>query len=692
MAVGSTDTTQTQSVHTGGITVGIGGKAADMAQSVYGDARRSGAVTDARLTTLYAAKAAYEAKDLAYLGQKAYQGAGDSNPDGINLKVGIGGSTASSRTATHDEASYGSAIRSAGDVTIAATHGDLDVIGSRIDGQNVALAASHDLNLRSQAEQHTLTSTNKNASGGVGLQIGTDGIGFYAEASVGKGKAHGNGSTHTGTVVSAADTLRLVAGHDATIQGAQAQGDTVLADVGHDLAVTSEQDTGDYASTQWQASGKVVVGMGASVSGSASYGKVDSHYASVTQASGLQAGDGGYQVTVGGTTHLVGGQLASTADPARNRLDTGSLIAESVHNVSKYDALSVSVSGGSGGMGGGGLSKQNHDASSDTRSGIAAGTVTIRDGDIQGELNRNQATLEANGVKDGFDAQKIANQQELGQVAGYVGMRSVGALADHMANQATTEAEQQAWRDGGANKVLLHGLVGAATAALGGGDAAQGALGASASAAASGVMADYLADHGIDPNGAKGKVLMELASAAIGGAAGGVNGASTALQGEQYNRQLHPSEQQLAQTLAAKSGGRFTTQQVEDAMRLSGYSLGAGSVMPGETSLTGSDVDVKDSGAIYDTHASWALEPGPNGGQHLIQQVPDQVSPDLAAYIIASTGGANSPYAWAREQQGMSPGAVAVGNLNDWVSSNQVGTRALGGLQMVGGALEFTGG
>jgi hypothetical protein len=164
------------------------------------------------------------------------------------------------------------------------------------------------------------------------------------------------------------------------------------------------------------------------------------------------------------------------------------------------------------------------------------------------------------------------------------------------------------------------------------------------------------------------------------------------LQGEQYNRQLHPSEQQLAQTLAAHSNGRYTTQQIEDALRLSGYSLGAESVMPGETSQTGSVVDVKDAGSIYDTQASWLLAPGPNGSQYLIQQVPSQVSPDLAAYIIANTGGASSPYAWGPDQEGMSDGAMAEQKLEDWASSTQVGTRALGGLQMVDGGLEVAGG
>jgi filamentous hemagglutinin len=261
-----------------------------------------------------------------------------------------------------------------------------------------------------------------------------------------------------------------------------------------------------------------------------------------------------------------------------------------------------------------------------------------------------------------------------------------------MADHASTDQEQKSWGEGGTYRVLLHGLVGAATAELGGGDATQGALGAAASEAASGAMANYLADHHIDPNSAEGRTLMELASAAVGGAVGGGAGATTALDGERYNRQLHPSEQQLAQTLAAKSGGRFTVQEIEDAMRLSGYSLGPQSVMPGETAQTGSLVDVDESGTIYDTQASWLLVQGPNGSQYLAQQVPGQVSPELAAYITDNTGGADSPYAWAREQQGMAPGAVAVGELQDWVSDNQLGSRTLGGLQMVGGALEFTGG
>jgi filamentous hemagglutinin len=79
------------------------------------------------------------------------------------------------------------------DITIAATGGNLNIIGSQIDGNNVALAAANNLNLLSQQETHRLQSSNQNASGGVGIQIGGDGVGFYAQGSIGQGNARGNG-------------------------------------------------------------------------------------------------------------------------------------------------------------------------------------------------------------------------------------------------------------------------------------------------------------------------------------------------------------------------------------------------------------------------------------------------------------------------------------------------------------------
>lgn len=92
--------------------------------------------------------------------------------------------------------------------------------------------------------------------------------------------------------------------------------------------------------------------------------------------------------------------------------------------------------------------------------------------------------------------------------------------------------------------------MGAATAALGGGNGLQGALGAAASERASGAMQDYLVQHGILPTDPLFKTLMQLGSAAIGGVVGSGSGTATALQGEQFNRQLHETEKARIKALA----------------------------------------------------------------------------------------------------------------------------------------------
>ncbi|MFK2902250.1 hemagglutinin repeat-containing protein, partial [Dyella jejuensis] len=388
-AVGTSDIHQSHKVSQGGINVGIGGAAADAVNGALYSVQRGSQVQDGRLSALYAAQAGYQASDAVGMAQKGglQEATQTNNPSGINLQVGLGGSSAGNTTTTHDDIAYGSHITSQGNVTLAATGGDLNLIGSQVSGQDVALAAANHLNLQSQAENHSLQNTDHNVSGGVGLQIGSDGIGIYAQASGGEGKAHGNGITHADTTVNANGTLTLISGNDTTLKGAQLIGHQVIGAIGHNLLIQSEQDTDDYASQQWQAGGKVVIGYGSGGSLSYNQSKVDSHYQSVNEVSGIQAGDGGFQLAVGGNTHLVGGVIASTADPGNNLLDTGSLTYENIHNEANYSASSVGISGGYGAGGstvGNALSgigtalslttPQHGKSSSDTNAGIAQGT------------------------------------------------------------------------------------------------------------------------------------------------------------------------------------------------------------------------------------------------------------------------------------------------------------------------------
>jgi filamentous hemagglutinin len=569
--VGSTTSEQKSSYKSLGVTAGFGGALMEAAQSAYESGKRGSEVKDDRLKALYAAQAAYQAYDTVNLAKGAGSELSKDGVDGgINLQLGIGASNSRSDTRTYDEQAYGSHIRSQGNVTIAATGGDLNIVGSEVDGKNVALAAAHDINLLSQAEQHTDKSDSKSSSGGIGVQVGTDGIGIYAQVAVGKSNAHGNGTTHAETIINASDTLSLVSGNDTTIKGAQLKGDSVLANIGGNLLVESEQDTDDYASKQQQASGKVVIGYSSGASGSYSQGKMDSHYTSVNEVSGISAGQGGYAIYVGGDTHLKGGVIASDADPSKNYLSTGTLTYEDIKNEAHYSASSFGVSGGYGSSGGSfsgsGSIPQSESESSTTHSGIALGTIDVRSGpvDLSG-LDRNPS-LDNQALKGIFDEQKVRENQELGQVAGQVGMRTAGDVADYMREQAAkdlasaqangdkiAEADAQDrlnhWSEGGSDKVLLHGLVGAGAAALGGGDALQGGLGALANQAALPAMAQYLVDHGYDPRSSEFASMLELGSATLGASVGGGAGAATALDGTKYNYLKHSELRQVKKDL-----------------------------------------------------------------------------------------------------------------------------------------------
>ncbi|MGA7440499.1 MAG: hemagglutinin repeat-containing protein, partial [Luteibacter sp.] len=581
--LGSTDTRQTQSVHTGGINVGLTGPAADAAQGTYDAAHRAGQADDDRLKALYAAKAAYGIKDTVHGIDLAMDGAqgkavggnvktdgqgnavygddgkpvadsdgasGAAKASGVSLRIGLGASTANSHTNTHDDTTAGSTIRSDGDITIAATNGNLNVIGSQIDGKNVALAATGDLNLLSQLESHTQKSSSANASGEFGFSVGSQ-TGIYVTASVGKGTGHGNGTTNANTSVNASDTLSIISGNDTNILGAQAKGETVVAAIGGDLNIASQQATNDYASQYWQVGGTYVYGYGSQVNIAA--GKTTSNYKSVDEVSGIGAGNGGYNIYVGGNTDLKGGVIASSAASEKNLLSTDSLTFSDIENKASYSSASGGFSAGSGGFMPSNLSvPQSKDSSSTTRSGVAEGTIEVRaqPGLDLGGLDRNP-DIDATGLKPIFDEKKVAENQALGQAAGQLGMQAAGSIAGYMQRQAKSDEERAAWGDGGIYRTALHGLVGAVTAKMGGSDVLGGALGAAASEQMSGLMADYLSQHNIDPNGETGKALMQMASVAIGSAAGGGAGGATALQGELYNHQLH---QDRRQSIAAKTG------------------------------------------------------------------------------------------------------------------------------------------
>ncbi len=371
--------------------------------------------------------AAYDAKQQIVKGQgvtangKDHQiPTGQMNPDGtpeyrdasaaeqvggVNLVISIGASKSSSKTTQTSDNAAVSTLSAGRDITIVATgagkESDITLQGAQIDAtRNLTLSAEDEIKLRAAANTADQKSSNKNSSGSIGISFGSDGLLLNLSASGGRGKADGTDLVHTNTHVTAGETLTLQSGGDTTLKGAVARGERVVADIGGDLLIESLQDTSRYESKQKSLGGSLSIGYGRmSGSVSASGSKVKSDYASVTEQTGIRAGDGGFDITVQGNTDLKGAVIASSdkaIEGQKNRLTTATLTTSDIDNWAEASAsssgLSVSsdmFSQGKYGMFKGGLTnalnnaKESEDNSGETRSAISEGIITLTDEDKQ---------------------------------------------------------------------------------------------------------------------------------------------------------------------------------------------------------------------------------------------------------------------------------------------------------------------
>jgi filamentous hemagglutinin len=176
-------------------------------------------------------------------------------------------------------------------------------------------------------------------------------------------------------------------------------------DVGRNLTLTSEQDSDRYDSKQQNASAGGSFTFG-SMSGSASVNlskdKMHSNYDSVVEQTGIFAGKGGYDITVGEHTQLDGAVIGSTATADKNRLDTGTLGWGDIDNRADFKTEHQSVgfsSGGSigsqfaGNMANGlltGGNNEGHDSST-THAAVSDGDIIVRDKDSNSRTWRTSA-------------------------------------------------------------------------------------------------------------------------------------------------------------------------------------------------------------------------------------------------------------------------------------------------------------
>ncbi|EPH3060639.1 hemagglutinin repeat-containing protein [Klebsiella aerogenes] len=570
--------TQTHTVEqkTSGLTLALSGMVGSAINTAVSSANQASTESNGRLAALSGLQSALS-------GVQAYQASqmqtADSSPEsmiGVNLSWGSQSSKSTQRQTQNT--SRGSSLMAGNNLSIIATETDINVEGSQLQaGGSALLNAARDVNLFSAENASTLSGKNEShgSSFGVGINFGqgANGLTVSASANAGKGHEKGNSLTHNETTLSAGERVTIVSGRDTTLTGAQVSGHQVTMDVGRNLTLSSEQDSDNYDSKQRSGS----VGASGSMDGGSgslnlSQSKMHSTWASVEAQTGIFAGEGGFDVKVGGHTQLNGSVLASTAAAELNRLDTGTLGFRDIKNYAEYSveqqsagvSTSGSVAGQFLGNAASGLLMGANGSGSDsslTRAAVSEGSIVIRDGanqqqDVTG-LSRDAAHANQT-LSPIFDKEKeqnrLATAQKIGEIGRQVsdvlvtqGKLNAQAAQSDPAARAAARAKLVAGGNGSPSEEQISAQVSrtatadydtggkyqkvaqAVTAAM------QGLAGGNLAQAASGAVSPYVAEiiHSQTTDSATGKVNVEANAMAhaVWGAIAAASGNNSALAG-----------------------------------------------------------------------------------------------------------------------------------------------------------------
>ncbi|WP_116311762.1 hemagglutinin repeat-containing protein [Enterobacter roggenkampii] len=606
-----------------GLTVALSGTVGSAINNAVSAAQETKEQSDGRLKALQATKTVLSGVQA---GQAADMAATTGDPNAMGVSLSLTTQKSKSQQHAESDAVAGSTLNAGNNLAITANgknkganSGDIVIAGSQLKaGGDTTLDAQNDILLSGAANTQRTSGKNSSSGGGIGVSIGAGGngagISVFANVNAAHGKDKGNGTDWTETTIDSGKNVILKSGHDTVLDGAQVNGNKIVADVGHDLLMRSRQNNSDYDSKQTSvaAGGSFTFG---TMSGSgyinASQDKMKSRFDSVAEQTGLYAGDGGFDITVGHHTQLDGAVIASTATPDKNSLDTGTLGFSDIHNEADFKTShsGISLSGGGsfgdkfqGNLPGGMISAAGNKGHKEgtTHAAVAEGSLTIRDkaNQKQDVADLSRDTEHANdSISPIFDKEKEQNRLNAVGMISDIGSqvadiaRTQGDLNGLKAAQKetgatlpanATEKERQNYlaklRDTQAykNVMVTYGTgsamqrgIQAATAALQG--LAGGNIGGALAGASAPELANIIGHHaGIDDDTAAKAIAHAIlggVTAALQGnsaAAGAVGAASGELIATAIAKQFYPDtdpsklteeQKQTVSTLASVSAG-----------------------------------------------------------------------------------------------------------------------------------------
>ncbi|MFM0499621.1 hemagglutinin repeat-containing protein [Paraburkholderia caffeinilytica] len=570
-----------QTVSKSGFTLAIKAPVIDAISNMVDQAHAASHSQDDRAAALHGMAAASSAVDALGAGGAAAGALANGAQPEAKIELSYGSSHSENTYSEASATNRGSNVTAGGTAAFVATgngasgsstgSGNVTIAGSNVNASDVILAAKNQVNLVNTTDTDSTRSTNQSSSASVGISYGTSGFGVDASMSKAHGNSNGDTAIQNNTHVTAANTATIISGGDTNIIGANLSGNQMNADIGGNLNIASVQDTMTTAVHQESTGGGFAISQGG---GSASFShrnaNANGSYAGVNEQAGIQAGDGGFNISVNGKTDLKGAVIASDVDASKNTLTTGTLTYSDIANSSNYDVKSGGISAGAS-MGvpdkvvgpasvpnSGGITPalSQHDSGSDsatTRSGVSAGAINITDADHQTQdvASLNRDTSDTNGTVTKTPnlnnlLERQADMMSAASAAGQAVAMQIGNYADLRLQEARDAGDQAgiaAWSEGGSARVAMHTAGGALVAGLGGGNA----LGAAAGAATSAVLAGNLngisnAVHDANPTGdadanrTLGNILANALAGSAGALVGGNSGAFAGANEDLYNR------------------------------------------------------------------------------------------------------------------------------------------------------------
>ena len=547
-----------------GLTVSLGGAAVNAARTVAAPVKRAGEVGDGRLKALYALQAGMNARDIQK-NQKTDKAINKNNAVGINISLGSTGWKDHAETIT--EETRGSRI-TAGKTAAVIAKEDMTVKGSIVHAKDILLKAGNNIHILSSENKSTTIEDYKAKSGSIGASLSKGGYGIGASYGKGKGQIEETTLTHTPSDITAKNTVSLSSGNDTLIRGGTIKGNKITANAGR-MSIESEQDKKNYKETGKTSGLSISYTPGSAVTVSGGKGKTNTNstYESVTKQAGIYAGQEGYDIHVKNNTRFKGAVIDSQAEKEKNRITTGTLTWENIDNKAEYKASGkgISYTNGAGiplnalGLLSNMVPTVKDKAGTTTTSAVSQGTITITDKENQKQdiekLNRNTEDS-LNKLKEIFDKTKVEEKQELIHMMNIVGNQIIHEAADHYG-----------WKEGSTEKLLLHGVIGALTGSMNGGNALSGAVSGSVNEFALAYMEKTKGRNWMDTH----PDTVQAISTALGAVAGSLTGdrntgAYTAQMGAKWNYlgfELPEFKKLLVKDLKNPDGTPITKEQAK---------------------------------------------------------------------------------------------------------------------------------